>query len=83
VRAHDLGQDVRRAAEARYLRAFEREHALSPRTRRMLNEELVRSSAPWITATSTGRAERELAARFERETRGLVLPEDVAKIFAR
>jgi hypothetical protein len=45
VRAHGLGEEVRRAAEARYLRAFEREQALSPRTRRTLNEELVRSYA--------------------------------------
>lgn len=83
VRAHELGDEVRRAAEARYLRAFEREQALSAPTRRTLNEALVRASAPWIGSTSTGRSEPDLAARFATETRGLALPDEVARVFAR
>jgi hypothetical protein len=43
----------------------------------------VRSSAPWITATSTGRSEPDLATRFAKETRGVALPDDVARVFAR
>ncbi len=83
VRAHDLGGDVRRAAETRYSRAFAHEPALSHASRLALNEALVRSSSPWISATSTARHEPDLAARFDAETRGLPLPEAVARAFGR
>lgn len=74
---------MRRDVESRYARGFANEVSLSPRTRLALNESLAWASAPRLVTTSTGRAEPDLAARFERETRGLVVPEHVAKIFAR
>lgn len=80
----DRSEVDRRDVEVRYERAFLHEHALSLGTRLALNEALAWSSAPWVAlATTTARSEPDLAARFEIETRDLVLPEDVRRIFAR
>ncbi len=83
VREHALSAEVLVEATRRYELAFAHEAKLSAETRTELNRHLVGASSPWMQSTSTARFEPDLSQRFRAETQGLVLDDDVLRIFSR
>lgn len=83
VREHPHDPEVLAEVTRRYEAAFAHEQNLGPATRAKRNRDLVWASAPWIRSTSTARHEPELPQRFAHETRGLVLDDEIARVFSR
>jgi hypothetical protein len=83
VREHPCDPEVLARVMRRYEATFAHEKELGPATRAKRNRELVWASAPSSRPTSTARHDPDLPRRFARETRDLVLDDEIARVFAR
>ena len=83
VREHAFGPEVLVEATRRYERAFAHEARLADATRAELGTRLVMAASPWVRATSSARHEPDLPLRFARESCGLAMDGEIARLFAR